>query len=167
MTLDFVHGLSKRKQIILALKLTKIALPIWDNYAKNYSLIYQDGVVGLNHNVNEMILRASVNGVDEYSRASIFKKLFKGKNDLLKLRAQFDDPIIALQDGDWVLPDEVKMIFYSVFNLLEFVLGEEDTLFGDSSIYVSINQVLEGVNRSNLNLYEDINRILREANDGR
>lgn len=61
---------------------------------------------------------------------------------------QFSDPIIALQDDDWNLPKDVENVFYGVYNILNAALGEEMTIFGESTIYISINQALTALDFS-------------------
>ncbi len=159
-------SLTKDKQFELAIKLTKLTIPIWDNYANKNELSYRDTVVGMHHTVDKKLLLNTINAVEEYLNLNKLKKLFDGKNKLLQLSKQFDDPIVALQDSDWELPDEVLKTFYSVHNLLDTVVGKEQTVFGEPTIYVSINQAIDAIEKSKTLTVEEINVILDEIKNG-
>jgi len=89
------------------------------------------------------------------------------KDILFKLRERFDDPIVALQDRDWKLPDEVQKTFYSVFNLLEACLGNLESSFGELTIYISINQAVDALDISKIVTPEEIKDMLYERENGR
>lgn len=164
MTLQqFTASLTKENQINLAIKLCKLALPIWDNYANNNKLGYRDTVVGLQHSVDRKLPINTINAVEAYLKQNAIKKVFIGKTKLQKLSKEFDDPIVALQDLDWELPYEVYTFFYSVHNLLETLLGKELSVFGESVIYVSINQAIDALETSKTLTIDQINDILFEV----
>jgi hypothetical protein len=168
MTLQqYTDSLPKKKQIELALRLVRLALPIWEKYSNENDLSYRDSVVGMNHRVDQKLLQDCTNRVEEYLQFSMFKKIMSGKTRLQALRKQFDDPIIALQDADWELPDEVLKTFYSVYNLIDTVVGEEKTTFADSTISVSINQAADAIETSKSLTSDQINAILNEFSNGR
>lgn len=75
---------------------------------------------------------------------------------------QFRDPIVALQDLDWELPNEVERTFYAVHNLLDSLLGKEKTVVNEATIYVTINQAIEALESSNLLTEKEIREILYE-----
>lgn len=56
---EFINRLPRKKQIQLALKLIKIALPIWENLGEEHSLAYRDCVAALEHSVDKTILKRS------------------------------------------------------------------------------------------------------------
>jgi hypothetical protein len=80
---------------------------------------------------------------------------------------QFDDPIIALQDTDWELPNEVQKTFYAVYNLIDTLMGKKKTVFEESSIYVSINQAIDALETSKTLTFDEINKILIDIKNGR
>ena len=90
-----------------------------------------------------------------------------GKGKLLKLRSQFEDPVIALQDSDWELPDDVLKAFYATYNLIQVVLGEDLAVFGDSTLYLSINQAADALQSSNTMTLARINDLLLEIKGSR
>ena len=71
-----------------------------------------------------------------------------------------------MQDCDWELPDEVFKTFYSVHNLLDSLVGKKQTVFGESTIYVSINQAIDAIEKSKTLTLEEINAILEEIKNG-
>ncbi|HEV7424358.1 MAG TPA: hypothetical protein VGO21_04175, partial [Candidatus Paceibacterota bacterium] len=84
-----------------------------------------------------------------------------------EIRRQFDDPIVALQDTDWQLPDEVQKTFYAVYNLIDTLLVKEKTVFDESTIYVSINQAADALETSKTLTFYDINQILDDIKNRR
>ena len=114
---EYIASLPKGKQFGLAIKLAKLVLPIWANYAEENELSYRDTVVGLRHQVDKALLQNTVEVVETHLSLGKWKKFKDGKRALLKLRVQFDDPVVALQDTDWELPDEVLNTFYAVNEL--------------------------------------------------
>ena len=88
------------------------------------------------------------------------KLTYEDKKKLFDLNNQFLDPIIAIEDDDWKLPDDVLKIFYAVYNLIEAFSGRDKTVFGDSSIYISINQAIDSLETSKTLTEEEIKEIL-------
>lgn len=161
MTLQkYTDSLPKDKQFQVAIRLTKLALPIWDNYADKNVLEYRDTVVGLIHSVDRQLLSKTIDTVDELLR------LNKSDKKLSELRNLYDDPIVAIQDTDWELPDQVESTFYSVFNLLEAFSGKARTTFDELTIYVSINQAVDALVTSKTMTVGEINSILDEMKNG-
>ena len=163
---EFTDSLAKDKQFKLAIKLTKLAIPIWDNYTDKNDLCYRDNVVGMYHTVDRKLLLNTINAVEEYLKLNKLKKLFDRKSKLIELSKQFDDPIVALQDCDWELPNEVLKTFYSVRNLLDTLLGKEQTVFNERTIYVSINQAIDALEKSQTMTIEEIKTMFGEIKNG-
>ena len=158
---EYIDSLPSDKQFDIAVRLTKLALPIWENYANENELTYRDTVVGLTHLVDKNLLVKTVNTVEQHLH------LKKSSQALSDLRKKLDDPIVALQDTDWELPDEVQKTFYSIFNLLETCLGKMQTTFGESTIYVSINQAVDALETSKQLTFDEIKKILYDEKNGR
>jgi len=153
---EYVASLSKEQQFRLALKFIKKALPIWEQYASKNSLGYIDTVVGLSHNVDKNLLKDSVQRV-EYLLDTPHNQ---HNTTLFDLQEQFTDPIIALQDWDWELPDEVQKTFYAVYNLIEAFAGKEMSMFGEQTIYVSINQAIDAIVTAKIATFEELREML-------
>lgn len=163
MTLEeYIDNLSIDKQFDIAIRLTKLALPIWDKYAEKNELTYRDTVAGLQHSVDRAILKNTIYAVEKYISTNFINKVIIKNIDLLSLSSQFSDPIIALQDLDWELPDEIEKTFYAVHNLLDSALGKEKTAFNETTIYVTINQVIVALDSSKTITQEEIRKILYE-----
>ena len=156
-----VGNLPEIKQFQLALRFIKLALPIWEKYSRENELSYRDTVVGLSHKVDRKLLMNSVLAIENYHQLSKLGKLINGKKDLMRLRVQFDDPVVALQDNDWVLPDEISKVFYSVYNLMGVTINKGKGI-RESLIYISINQSIVALVSSGSQTYDQINLILQE-----
>jgi hypothetical protein len=164
---EYIDSLPKGKQFELAIKLTKLILPIWAKYSEENELSYRDTVVGLAHKVDKELLQNTVKAVEKHLSLDKWKKFMDGKSTLLKLRVQFDDPVVALQDTDWELPDEVLKTFYAVYNLIDAIIGKEQTTFGDSTIYVSINQAADALESSKTMTFDQIHEVIYGSKNGR
>jgi hypothetical protein len=159
MTLQkYTDSLSKEKQFNLAIKLTKLALPIWEHYVGYKKHRYRDSVVGLKHSVNRELLKDSIESAEFFFNSDHQNSELREK--LLLLYAQFEDPVIAIQDDDWKLPDNVLNTFYSVYNLLEAMLVIDRSTLDDSAISVSINQAIDALESSKTLTSDEINGIL-------
>ncbi len=163
----YSESLPKDIRFKVAIKLIKLALPIWENFADKNQLKYRDTVVGLTHTVDKDILKNSIDAVEIYLNSNKIRKIIGGKSKLIEIRRQFDDPIVALQDADWELPDDVPKIFYSVYNLLDELLGKKKTAFDKSTIYVAINQAIDALDTSETLTVGEINKILDDVRNAR
>ena len=106
----YCYNLNGAELFKLATKCCCLALPIWQTFADSHELTYRDTVVGLRHEVNKNLL---------YDSVLLCQGATLVKTQLKKLLDEFCDPIVALQDDDWELPEEVRFVFYAVYNLLE------------------------------------------------
>lgn len=166
MTLEeFTNSLPKDKQLKLALHFARLALPVWEDYCADRDISYRDTVVGMTHSTDKNLPRNVLNAIEEYLNMNKWQKFLNGKKNILKFRSQFDEPIVALQDEDWQLPYEVKTTFYAFYNLTDAVIGKDVTVFGDSTIYVSINQAIDALETSGTMSVDEINRILQKYSD--
>ena len=55
------------------------------------------------------------------------------------------------------------MIFYSAHNLLEKLAGKEKTVFNELTIYVSINQSIDAIQRKDIISTDKIKTILKNS----
>jgi len=164
---EFIDSLPKEEQFQVAIHLAKKCLLIWNHYARESQLSYRDSVVGLSHTVDQQLLQNTIEMVEEYLRLNDSAKLLDGKKKLLEIRGRFEDPTVALQDTDWELPDQVQKVFYAVYNLIEAALGKDRTVFGELTIYVSINQAVDALESSNTLTIDQIKSILQETKNTR
>lgn len=158
-----IEQLPENKQIELAIKFLEIGLPIWTEFAKNNGLEYSDTVVGMHHKIDDKIVEKAI----ELAKRTIDKKntllnAFK-KHRISILQEEYLEPLTALQDLDWEIPEEPKLIFYSTHNLLEKLAGKEKTVFNELTIYVSINQSIDAIQRKDIISTDEIKKILKNA----
>lgn len=159
--IDYLSRLSKDNQHTLAIMLIKLALPIWNRYADKSELTYRDTVVGLQHKVNRNLLTDCIIAAEDYLNSSHVEKIpNRGKEIITFLYNELREPIVALQDHDWELPYEVETTFYAVYNLIGNLNGEENTLFNEPRIYVSINQAADALTTSGVLTFDEINEML-------
>lgn len=144
---EYCNSLPKTQQLELALHVTKTALPAWEDYTDNHPLSYRDSVVNLQHDVPKRLLTDTVEELEK-SPANMEK--------LRQLHALFQDPIIALQDGDWKLPNALEKIFYAVYNLSEAALTNAPT------ISLAINQAIEALETEKILSEVQIRDIIQE-----
>jgi hypothetical protein len=152
----FIESLSEENQFRLAIKLAKRALPIWNKFADKTELSYRDSVAGLKHTVDKSLLKDALESVENYLK----NKRSDFSEEETNLYKKFIDPIVALQDDDWELPDEVLKTFYSVYILIEALIDNEKPVFGNSSLYVSINHSIDALVYSKTLSTDEINGIL-------
>jgi hypothetical protein len=152
----YIEGLSKENQFRLAIKLARLTLPIWNKFAAKSDLTYRDSVAGLNHAVDKNLLKEAIESIEKYLNNNISDFSEKETN----LYKKFIDPIIALQDDDWDLPDEVLKTFYAVYILIEAIIDKEKPAFGNSALYVSINHSIDALVYSKTLSTVEINSIL-------
>ncbi|MGK2863903.1 MAG: hypothetical protein ACSLE0_18360 [Chitinophagaceae bacterium] len=164
---EHIDSLSKDKQFDIAIRLTRSALPIWDKYADNNELTYRDTVVGFEHAVDRNLLKNTIDVVEKFISTNKINKAIIKNIDLLSFDRQFSDPIVALQDIDWELPQEVERTFYAVHNLLNAALGEEKTAFDETTIYITINQAIDALDSSKTMTEVEIRNILYVNKNGK
>jgi len=154
---EFTVTLNEEKRFELSIKLIKLGLPIWNEYAiKKKRLEYVDTVVGMHHKVDRKIITRVLETADN------LKKKKSIQNELQKLKDDFNDPIVALQDLDWKIPKHIELIFYSAYNLTEKMNGKSKTSFGDEQLYLVINQICNGLSTSKKINFNQINEILKK-----
>jgi hypothetical protein len=159
---EFIQSLDVNKQLELTIKLAKLILPVWEKYALNNSLSYYDSVAGLKHSVNKNLLFETIMEIESCFRADNSCALLTGNEKLIKLYKEFQDPVVALQDSDWELYDEAEKCFYSVYNLLEYVICSKQNNNDESTLYVSINQAIDALETSGTMKPDEIKYILQE-----
>lgn len=145
-----------RQKVSFAIYFLKLALPVWNKYADENDLTYRDTVVGLDHRVHRNLLNDTVKAVEKYDSLNRFQSFINGKHNLMQLRSQFDDPIVALQDDDWSLPEPVLSIFFSVYNLLNSYFNNKNFDSSGSGINVSIHQAVDAVYASKILSFANI-----------
>jgi len=152
----YIDCLTKENQFKLAIKLARLALPVWDKFADRTELTYMDSVTGSKHTVDKDLLLRVIESIEN----NLMDNRFDLNDEETKLYKMFIDPIVALQDNDWELPDEVLKTFYSVYILIEALIDGGKPSFGNSSLYISINHSIDALVYSRTLSSDEINRIL-------
>jgi hypothetical protein len=152
----FIDSLPKNKQFELAIELIKKGLSVWEEYATDERLTYNDTVVGMRHTIDKKLLKRTVDSVDAFIKKQQFGREEMTKKKLAALNEEFLEPIAALQDLDWKVPHEIERIFYAVYNLYNAGKGIEITVFGETSIYVAINQAIDALESSGHMSFEEL-----------
>ncbi len=155
-----IENLPPENQFELAIQLAKCTLPIWKKFAVKNKLNYHDTIVGLKHAVDENLPEGTLIAIEIYLTAKKLQYNFDNKEEIWQLYKQFEDPIVALQDDDWELPDDVLKTFYAIYNLLKATIGIKKTTFDENVVYVSINQSVEALEISGLLTVEEIDGII-------
>lgn len=156
---QYCESLNRKQKIQCCIALITYAMPIWDEYAKDNELKYRDSVVGLNHVVASDILERCLKAVESELNKSFFSKYFS-TSLLSRNLHEFYEPKTAMQDLDWELPYPVAQLFYSVFNLMQFVDDEKKYEPHKDLAYVSMNQSIDALESSGLKTMEEIKAIL-------
>jgi hypothetical protein len=159
---DHCNALSQARQFALAIRLCKLGLPIWERYAEKHALRYTDSVVALRHKVDKNLLADTLSDIETYISNCRPDANCIDNSLLSKRREQFSDPVVALQDDDWKLPYSVERIFYAVYNLLEAAYGSEPDESGEPTVYLSINQAIDGLETGSVLSITEIKNLLVE-----
>tara|TARA_R110001592_G_scaffold237306_9_gene496311 strand:+ start:10256 stop:10744 length:489 start_codon:yes stop_codon:yes gene_type:complete len=138
--LEFIESLNERKQYDLALEFCDRTLAIWNEYANSHALEYTDTVVGTKHTVKSDILTRALMVVK--NELDVPKSQ---THEIVLIRQELSDPIVALQDLDWELPKPVEMSFYAIRNLIDRIDGQETTVFNEPQLFVVVNQAIEAL----------------------
>lgn len=159
-----IDNLQEINQIELAIKLLELGLPIWTEFANTNILEYADSVVGMYHRINKKIVENAINlsKVTIENKEGVLKS-FRQHRITLVLEKEFLELVTALEDNDWRIPEEPKLILFSAYNLLEKLSGRDNSVFNESIIHVSINQSTDAIERKGLLSPEEIKTIIKNA----
>jgi hypothetical protein len=157
----FISGLSEKKQFILAIKLLKLALSIWENYADKNKLFFFHSHNNQKHTVKKNLLRETVEFVERFYNTSNFQLSAKNIIKNVELETQFLDLEEAITNSDWELPEEVFFTFNAVSILIQTVSEIKLINYSDEiSFYASINQAIVALETSGTLGTEEINGIV-------
>jgi hypothetical protein len=150
------------KQLDVAVAFTKLALPIWDDYAKVESNLTftEEGPWPVLHTVDKNLLRDTIEAVEEFLKLDRHVIPQVGNAKLSGLDDLFFKPMVCLQWMEWELPDPVCKTFYAVHNLLNFILNDAKNQEGESTIFVSINQSVDALTSSKKMTFDEVFNII-------
>jgi hypothetical protein len=157
----FISGLSEKKQFIIAIKLLKLSLPIWENYADKNKLFFFHSYNNQKHTVRKNLLRETIEFVERYYNTPNFQLSAKKIIKNIELETQFLDAEEAISDSDWELPEEVFFTFNAVSLLIQTVSEIKLISYSDEiSFYASINQAIVALETTGTLSIEEINGIV-------
>ena len=172
----FCNSLSDEAQLKIAVRLGKLALPVWQNYFRE-----NPAAIDL---VNELIgesnrLKRGAKIIDvEFPQRALEKitrsyeaakekasenpiPVMKGDATLSPLLATSMQPLTNAK-WDNTLSQSVRLTFTLVFNILVWILYRRKNDVNETHIYVAINQGADVLLRESLLSVDDINKILDE-----
>jgi hypothetical protein len=164
---DLMQGLPEDRQLTLAVHFCKLGLPIWDAFAtQKRARSYYDGVVGLHHVISETLPTRALALAQSALADPTYCARHEGTQLLGALKHEFVEPIVALQDDDWELPDAVRLVFYAHSNLVEHLAGKVTFPNGETALYVALNQAIDALESSGHMTFAQIQDGLRAFSGG-
>ncbi len=152
MSLDrYINSLRKPDQFQVAIKLIRLAMPIWEEYViaedqkEAEYIFYYGSAVGNKYHVHQQLLQRTVDEVEKYVYAN-FDPAAYGARKFENLKEEWWSAIRGLEwEEDWYVKEEVKLLIFAVHNLLEAAMGKNQTTFKESFIYVTVNQSIDSL----------------------
>jgi len=160
--LQKVENLEEEKQIRLAVSLLKLCLPIWYEFNSN-SVQYVDSVVGMTHAINKNLIEETIILAEKSLKCNTGTEFKKIEVKLKSKKSEFLEHIVSVSDNDLRLPAHVDLILNSASNLVNKLLGENLSIQGEPMIYISINQSIDVLLKSNKMNIEDINSLMEQS----
>jgi len=160
---DRIESLPDACRTALALRLLRMALPIWDGHTQGHPVRYRDSVVAMEHRIAPDMLARTIDAIERHIRAPWFLRWLSLRIGLMRLATEFDDPIVSLQDLDMEWPEPVKLTFYAAHNLLEHSIKGGHTYDGHRLVYVSINQAADALERGGIMETHELDMLVRET----
>lgn len=172
----FCNGLSDEAQLKIALRLTRLAMPAWENHFTNYPADL-DKLNALINDKNRLEGGADKIDVDfpqralekiERSFASAKEKTNGNPIPIMKsdatLMPMWLTTLQPLRNKAWdnTLPNPVQLVFTAVFNILSWILYRRQTPDLETHIYVAINQAADALLQKSYMTGQAINQLLKE-----
>ncbi|MGB0870596.1 MAG: hypothetical protein ACPGSD_13445 [Flavobacteriales bacterium] len=155
----YTASLTEKHRFGFAIELIEKLLPIWNDFSKiKKNLEYIDTVVVMYHVVDKNIIERTIKLAKKWIDNEFDHKEHQSLNSC------FSDPIVALQDLDWEIPENIQLIFYSAYNLLIKLNGETKTIFGDEQLHLVINQAIDSIFLSELMTENELREFMVERN---
>jgi hypothetical protein len=171
----FCATLTNEAQLKIAIRLTRLALPVW----QNHFVSKPDDLARLNALVTEKTripgalreIRADLpeDAVNEIaSSLELAEKV--GPFDIARLQENpklmpllytFTGPL-SQNAWDATLPRSVRLVFTAVWNILTWILHREHNAEGETHIYLAINQAADVLMSEHLCDVDELNKMLAE-----
>lgn len=171
---SFCGGLSDAAQLKLALRLCRLALPLWDGYfagdadaTQKLNALLQGGrkVEGAAKSLNPSFVGHALSrmesnfqdAADEAFPAAALK-------NHPQLRSLFATGMQPLTNPGWddALPGPVRLVFTAVWNILAWLTFKRQNENGETHIYVAVNQAADALMSGKILTDEGVRAILRE-----
>lgn len=172
---EFLQTLSNEAQLKIALRLTRLALPVWQQYftenpgklAEVNALVTDSNrVAGAYKEIgSDLPEKALVEMEKAYaaarSRSQRPATVMKEHVPLSPVLYTFLGPLTNKRWDD-TLPNSVRLVFTAVWNILTWLLYRERNDAGETHIYISVNQAADALMSEKLKSVDEINAILTE-----
>ncbi|MCY7293217.1 MAG: hypothetical protein LH615_13650, partial [Ferruginibacter sp.] len=152
------NALSNMDQLQLALMLTQKGLIVWEKYARSRDITYSNSNTAPASKIDYLLLQKTIDEITLQSQMLLPACDNKKINQYYYL---FIGPVIALQDGNWAPPYQVKTIFLAVYNVLKSIVEQNTPASLESGLAISINQSLDCMDISKLYNREEITAFLK------
>jgi hypothetical protein len=143
-------------QLELALLLARKALPAWQKYCEGNELLYRNSPTGSQVRIHPALLKNSLEEISHHTDP-VFPANTK---TIIQWHNQFVAPLLALQDGNWIVAYPVKKIFLAVYNILRAITEQVIMMMTKNLLCLSINQSLDCLDMCRLYSTEEIKSFL-------
>lgn len=175
---EFLQTLSNEAQLKIALRLSRLALPIWQKYfAVNPGKLAEVNTLVTDSNrvagaYKEIGLDFPGKALAELEKAYEAARgrserpasVMKEHVPLTPILYTFLGPLTNHR-WDNTLPSSVHLVFTAVWNIFTWLLYRERNDAGETHIYVAVNQAADALNREAIMSFDEINAILMEYKD--
>jgi hypothetical protein len=148
-------------QLQLAIVLARKALPVWEKYSKSNEPVYKNSSTGPFVAISPALLQSSLNEIEQ----AAFVHFPQNSKAITACYNEFVAPLVALQDGNWMVTYHAKKIFMAVYNILKAITEQADISTVKSLLSVSINQSLDCIDMSRLYSKEEMITFLQSYRD--
>lgn len=172
----FCGNLSDEAQLKIALRLSKLAMPVWDNHFHNYpadleklnALIRDEN--RLKRGAEKIDAGFPMRAIEKLERSYAAAKEKTSGNPIPVMKSDATlTPMLhtcmqPLQNQNWntVLPHPVQLVFTAVFNILVWILYRRQTPEYETHIYVAINQASDVILQNSILTNMAWNQLLNE-----
>ena len=123
-------ALSAEAQIDALVLAAEPALVAWTTWAVREKPEYTDSVVGMHHVVDIDLPACALEDVRRRHE----------EPDPSAVQQAYVEPIVAIQDCDWEMPNHLELGYYGIYNLHRLVFEPQDTV----TATLVLNQALSG-----------------------
>jgi hypothetical protein len=109
---------SHRLRCLCTTVAAELALPVWQKHCDGHEMEYYDTVVGMQHVVDPGLPARAVDHMRACVDGGVFRPDYQVDDD-------YGEPITALQDDDFELPEAVLMAYYGIYNAFNLCVGLE------------------------------------------